>query len=528
MANFGNVEKKPYICELFCTKCTVPSLGTTINLDKKQKMSRKIDINHERGCVFSLDETTHEVTTTLTHGGFKLNTNDWIEKLQPSKINKIVEVRFKNTRKGYYDNVNELPIKVGDIVAVEGNPGHDIGVVSMSEDMVRKHMRCKRFSPRDLEFKKVYRFAKPYDIERWQEAISLEHATMIKSRQIAAQLELNMKIGDVEYQGDRIKAIFYYIADERVDFRELIKILADEFKIRIEMKQIGARQEAGRIGGIGSCGRDLCCSSFITNFVSVTTNSARFQDILLTPQKLAGQCGKLKCCLNFEVDSYIDARKDIPRVNTPLQTINGEYYLVKTDIFKGKMTFSTDPHLFVNTKVLSADTVREIISMNKRGIKAEELINEEIISDNEESVGYKNVIGDDSITRFDKKIVKKNKKRNNRPARKPSGEAGGNPRRANSEAGTNPRRSNAEAGGNPRRANNENSGNPRRGNDQRAKGDGQQQERKPQQAPKERQAAQPKGEGAEGTNKPRRYNNNRRQGPRRPNNNPNGTKKSEE
>ena len=367
-------------------------------------------INCERGCVFTVEEDSSITHISPTHGGFKLNTTDWIEPMKTSKIDKIYEVRFKNTRKAYFENVNELPLKNGDIVAVEGNHGHDIGIVSMCEDMVRKYSRSKHHNTRNQEYKKIYRIAKPYDIERWQEAISLEHPTMIKSRQIVSELKLNMKIGDVEYQGDRVKAIFYYIADERVDFRELIKILADEFKIRIEMKQIGARQEAGRIGGIGSCGRELCCSSFVTNFVSVTTNSARFQDIVLNPQKLAGQCGKLKCCMNFEVDSYIDARKGFPKITGPLQTMSQDYFLVKTDIFKGEMTFSSDPHLFVNLKVLSVDTVKEVMSMNRRGAKIDDLITETIVAE-DDTPSYINVVGDDSITRFDRKIVKKAKKR---------------------------------------------------------------------------------------------------------------------
>ena len=381
-------------------------------------MNNKKNINCERGCIFNSDEETSTTQISPTLGGFKLNTTDWIEPMKISKIDKIYEVRFKNTRKAYFENVNELPLKVGDIVAVEGSHGHDIGIVSMCEDMVRKYSRNKQYSQHNQEYKKIYRMAKPYDIERWQEAISLEHPTMIKSRQIVADLRLNMKIGDVEYQGDRVKAIFYYIADERVDFRELIKILADEFKVRIEMKQIGARQEAGRIGGIGSCGRELCCSSFVTNFVSVTTNSARFQDIVLNPQKLAGQCGKLKCCMNFEVDSYIDARKGFPKISGPLQTKLQDYFLVKTDIFKGEMTFSSDPHLFVNVKVLSVDTVKDIMSMNRRGVRVDDLINETVVSE-DDTPDYINVVGDDSITRFDKKIVKKAKKRrpnsNNKP-----------------------------------------------------------------------------------------------------------------
>lgn len=377
-------------------------------------MSKK-NISITRSCNFTTDQESGESIAEVIKGSFKLNSTDWIEKLKSNKVDKIYEVRFKNTRKAYYENVNDMPLKVGDIVVVESSPGHDVGIVSMTGDMVSKQMRCKGFSASDIEFKKIYRKAKSYDIERWQEAIAMEHPTMIRSRILAAELNLNMKIGDVEYQGDKIKAIFYYIADVRVDFRELIKLFAEEFRVRIEMKQIGARQEAGRIGGIGSCGRELCCSTFVTNFVSVTTNSARFQDILLNPQKLAGQCGKLKCCLNYEVDSYIDARKGFPKLNAPLQTLSQDYYLMKTDIFKKEMTFSTDPHLFVNTKVLSVDTVKEIMALNKRGVKVEEIVSENIILSDEDTHDYRNVVGDDSITRFDKKVIKKPKSRNNRP-----------------------------------------------------------------------------------------------------------------
>lgn len=417
----------------------------------------KKNINITRGCEFSAENAEQGVK--VVKGCWKLNSVDWIEPLNPNKVDKVYEVRFKNTRKGYYENVNSLALKVGDIVAVEGNPGHDIGIVSMTGDMVAKQMRCRGFHAADIEFKKIYRVAKPYDIERWQEAIALEYPTMIKARQIAERLNLNMKIGDVEYQGDRIKAIFYYIADVRVDFRELIKILADEFKVRIEMKQIGARQEAGRIGGIASCGRELCCSTFVTNFVSVTTNSARFQDILLNPQKLAGQCGKLKCCLNYEVDSYIDARKGFPKVNEPLRAKDQNYFLVKTDIFKREMTFSTDPNLFVNTKVLSVDTVKELLALNRKGIMIDEIVSESVEKSVEETPDYKNVVGDDSITRFDKT----NRKPRGGRDRRGRGERGERRERPESEA-KEPRQKEAAVGAGESQGESRNGANQRRDN----------------------------------------------------------------
>ena len=270
-----------------------------------------------------------ECRATVCEGCFKLHETQWLADYPDHVPTDIFEVRFKNTRRSFYQNVNNLPLETGDIVAVEASPGHDIGIVSLTGDMVAKQMKRTGFNPYNGEFKKIYRKAKPYDIERWQEAIALEHETMIRSRQIAADMGLNMKIGDVEYQGDKIKAIFYYIADERVDFRELIKVFAEQFHIRIEMKQIGARQEAGRIGGLGACGRELCCASWISSFSSVTTNTARMQELSLNPQKLAGQCSKLKCCLAYEYDTYADARRDFPRVKEPLQALDGEYYLVK-------------------------------------------------------------------------------------------------------------------------------------------------------------------------------------------------------
>ena len=281
-----------------------------------------------RGCTFYY--APEGVAAKPCEGCYKLHETAWLEQYPQHTPTDIFEVRFKNTRRSYYQNVNNLPLERGDIVAVEASPGHDIGIVSLTGDMVARQMRRVGFNPYNGEFKKIYRKAKPYDIERWQEAIALEHETMITARQIAAEMGLNMKIGDVEYQGDKIKAIFYYIADERVDFRELIKVFAERFHIRIEMKQIGARQEAGRIGGIGACGRELCCASWISNFSSVTTNSARMQEISLNPQKLAGQCSKLKCCLAYEYDTYVDARKEFPRLREPGQNRHpGRYHVLQ-------------------------------------------------------------------------------------------------------------------------------------------------------------------------------------------------------
>lgn len=354
-----------------------------------------------RGCEFGVTAETGEPMAVSVDGSHKLHSFNWSAELNPND-NSIFEVRFKNTRKCFYENVNNLPLVCGDIVAVESSPGHDIGIISLTGDMVGRQMRASGFDPHKFEFKKIYRKAKPADIEKWQEAIALEHNTMIRSRQIASNLGLDMKIGDVEFQGDKVKAIFYYIADARIDFRTLIKLLADEFKIRIEMKQIGARQEAGRIGGIGGCGRELCCSTWVKNFVSVTTNAARHQEILLNPQKLAGQCGKLKCCLNFEVDSYIDARKNFPRLHHPLETKDATYFLIKSDIFKREMSFSSEQGSMANLITIGVDRVKEIMQMNRRGEKPELLKEEFDTPENVESPDYRNVIGDDSITRFDK------------------------------------------------------------------------------------------------------------------------------
>ena len=315
----------------------------------------------------------------------------------------MVEVQFKNTRKGFYVNSTGLPLEIGDMVAVEAAPGHDIGRVSLTGALVRLQMRKAGIKP-DAEKKRVFRKAKASDLERFEKAKALENDTMIRARKIASSLQLNMKIGDVEYQGDGNKAIFYYIADERVDFRQLIKVLAETFKVRIEMKQIGARQEAGRIGGIGPCGRPLCCTTWMSNFVSVSTGAARYQDISLNPQKLAGQCAKLKCCLNFEVDSYVEAAKKLPPKDVRLETADNTYYYFKADIFKGEITYSTDKHVPANLVTLTAAEAWDMIARNKAGEKPLTL-KEENEKDKKPSE-YSDILGQDSLTRFDKKKKK--------------------------------------------------------------------------------------------------------------------------
>lgn len=329
----------------------------------------------------------------------------------------IVEVRFKNTRKGYYRNVNELRLKRGDIIAVEASPGHDIGIITLTGEIVNKQLGKARHEAGHDELKKVYRKAKPVDIDKWREATDLEIMTMLKARKIASQLRLNMKIGDVEYQGDKTKAIFYYIADERVDFRELIKVLAETFRIRIEMRQIGARQEAGRIGGIGTCGRELCCSTFITNFVSVTTHSARTQEVSLNPQKLAGQCGKLKCCLNYELACYVDAQKDYPDRNVVLRTVKGDARHQKTDVFRGVIWYTFDGDMAGSLVPVPLERVRQIMEMNRQGKLPDNLIDGTRESKQEVKLDYQNVVGQDSLTRFEKQN-RKNKRRPPRNQRK--------------------------------------------------------------------------------------------------------------
>ena len=336
-------------------------------------------------------------------GCYKLESFDWLAEISELYgSTEVVEVRFKNTRKSYYQNANSLRLKKGDVVAVEASPGHDIGIVALTGQLVFVKMQSEGFNYKEQELKKVYRKAKSVDIEKWQEAISLEHSTMIRSRKISADLGLNMKIGDVEYQGDRTKAIFYYIADDRVDFRQLIKVLAEEFKIRIEMRQIGARQEAGRIGGIGSCGRELCCASWIKNFVSVTTNAARYQEVSLNPQKLAGQCGKLKCCLNYELDAYLDMQKDFPETSVQLKTKNGFAVHQKTDVFKRLMWYSYRENEKSTITCMSVETVKEIIALNRKGEYPESLKGVEE-SSMASVIEYQNSAGLESLTRFEDK-----------------------------------------------------------------------------------------------------------------------------
>ncbi len=346
----------------------------------------------------------------------QLNVYDWLADV-PGNIDTtdLVEVQFKNTRKGYYHNVNQLELNKGDIVAVEANPGHDIGVVTLTGRLVELQLKKANLKSED-DIKRVYRLAKPVDIEKYEEAKSREHDTMIQSRQIAKDLGLQMKIGDVEYQGDCNKAIFYYIADERVDFRQLIKVLADTFHVRIEMKQIGARQEAGRIGGTGPCGRELCCATWMKNFSSVSTNAARFQDISLNPQKLAGMCAKLKCCLNYEVDSYVEAGKKLPNREVILQTKDNDYYYFKADILAGLITYSTDKRLAVNIETITAERAHQVIEMNKVGEKPVSLLAEEDIKAPEQP---KDLLADADISRFDKhKRRGQNKNRGNRDRNK--------------------------------------------------------------------------------------------------------------
>lgn len=351
----------------------------------------------------------------------KLNTYDWLCDIPESEqATDYVEVQFKNTRKGYFLNSNKIPLDKGDIVAVESSPGHDIGTVTLTGKLVVLQMKKNRVRTEGVDVKRVYRKAKPSDLEKFEEAKAKEHDTMIRARKIAEDLKLQMKIGDVEYQGDGNKAIFYYIADERVDFRELIKLLADAFKVRIEMKQIGARQEAGRIGGIGPCGRELCCCKWMTSFVSVSTVAARYQDISLNPQKLAGQCAKLKCCLNYEMDAYMEAQKKFPAKEIQLETKDSTYYHFKTEVFKGLVAYSTNPNFAANLVTISSERAFEIINMNKKGNKPLHLQAEEEKATTP-AKDYQDILGQDSLTRFDhlKKKKRKNPNKegnnNNRP-----------------------------------------------------------------------------------------------------------------
>jgi cell fate regulator YaaT (PSP1 superfamily) len=372
-----------------------------------------------RGCckekLLEVNEENLERIDSYFGSCTKLESYDWLREVSDSDIPEVLEVRFKNTRKGFYRNVNELRLKRGDIIAVEASPGHDIGIISLAGEIVEKQRLKAKYSDDREELKKVYRKAKQVDIDKWKEAIEKESETMLRSRKISSDLHLNMKIGDVEYQGDGTKAIFYYIADERVDFRELIKVLAETFRIRIEMKQIGARQEAGRIGGIGTCGREICCSTFVTNFVSVSTYSARVQEVALNPQKLAGQCGKLKCCLNYELSGYEDARKNFPDTGVNLKTKRGDAYHLKTDVYRGIMWYGTSDGGGQALVPVSAERVAEIQAMNRNGKVPDEL-NELVIPDKQEKLEYTNGAGQGSLTRFEKEQPRK-KKRKPRPHR---------------------------------------------------------------------------------------------------------------
>ena len=403
----------------------------------------------------------------------QLNTYDYLYDVPGNEEDTdLVEVQFKNTRKGYYHNVNHLDLRKGDIVAVEASPGHDIGVVSLTGRLVKLQVKKANLKSAD-DIKRIYRIAKPVDMDKYYEAKDREHATMIQSREIAKNLGLQMKIGDVEYQGDGNKAIFYYIADERVDFRQLIKVLADTFHVRIEMKQIGARQEAGRIGGTGPCGRELCCATWMKNFVSVSTNAARIQDISLNPQKLAGMCAKLKCCLNYEVDDYVEAGRKMPARDVVLETLDSDYYLFKSDILAGLATYSTGKGVAANLVTITAERARAIIEMNKRGEKPESLAED---GKQREGNQHSDLLADADLSRFDKS--KKNKKKKNKKPRQQANEAA---RPANENAQQPTAEGNAQ---------------PKAENAQQPKGDNAQ--------PKAENGQQPKGENGQ---QPRRDNN---------------------
>ena len=424
----------------------------------------------------------------------KLLATDWLSDIPVPDRASIVEVLFKNTRVGFYSNPSGLDLKIGDIVAVEAAPGHDIGRITMVGPLVAQQMK-KAGVKAGAEMKKVFRIARPSDIEKFEEARAKEHSTMIRARAIAEELGLAMKIGDVEYQGDGGKAIFYYIADERVDFRKLIRILADTFKVRIEMKQIGARQEAGRIGGIGPCGRPLCCSSWMSRFASVGTGSARIQDLSMNPQKLAGQCAKLKCCLNFEVDSYAEGHKQLPGKDIVLETKDGSYYYFKPDILARKVTYSTDKNIPANLVTIDARRAFEIIALNKQGIKVDTL---DISEEEEELSEYGDIIGQDSLTRFDKNKKKKKKKKKPGDAAEPNPQPKqAQPAQQNQPRGPRPNRQQPQGQQNqqrqqqPGQQNQQRQQQPGQQNQQRQQQPGQQNQQRQQQGQQNQQRQQP-------------------------------------
>lgn len=407
----------------------------------------------------------------------QLNTYDWLADVPGNNATTdLVEVQFKNTRKGYYHNVNNLDLKKGDIVAVEANPGHDIGVVTLTGQLVRLQIKKANIkSPEDI--RRIYRIAKEADMENYAAAKAREHATMIQSREIAKGLGLKMKIGDVEYQGDGNKAIFYYIADERVDFRQLIKDLAAAFHVRIEMKQIGARQEAGRIGGTGPCGRELCCATWVRNFSSVSTNAARFQGVSLNPTKLAGMCAKLKCCLNYEVDDYMEAARRLPSREVSLFTLDAEYFLVKTDILSGECTYSTDRKKMANVETISARRAREIIELNRQGEKPLSLLDDGSVKPEAKSA---DLLADGDLSRFDKFQKKKKKKKKPSAAQPPrQGDATRRPHPQGKPRGERPSREGGQRGEGRQRPMERSSQQPRRSHEKAAETGETQQQRPP-------------------------------------------------
>ena len=371
-------------------------------------------------------DASGETCCSYRPGCCKLGDYNWLKDAQDGSYKGVFEVRFKNTRKGFYINDSPQNVRLGDMVVVEATTGLDLGIVTLEGPIVGRQMKAKGIDPENTEFKKIYRKARQSDIERWQEAIAREHETMIKARSIAAEMGLEMKIGDVEFQGDGSKAIFYYIADGRVDFRQLIKVFAEEFRIRIEMKQIGARQEAGLIGGLGICGRELCCANYISSFQSISTSAARCQDLSLNPQKLAGQCGKLKCCLNYELDAYLDAMRSFPPTDVPLESAEGTYYYFKSDIFKGIMWYTPQKDTPSNIVGLEVAKVKEVMEMNACGRKPDKLQGLETMAAVTDDTGYSNVVELDDLTRFDDQNKKRGRgKKGRRGGQQPQGQRQG-------------------------------------------------------------------------------------------------------
>ena len=428
----------------------------------------------------------------------QLNTYDWLADVPGNaESTDLVEVQFKNTRKGYYHNVNNLDLKKGDIVAVEANPGHDIGVVTLTGRLVKLQIKKANLKSQD-DIKRIYRIAKQVDLDKCKEAKSREHGTMIQSRQIAKDLGLKMKIGDVEYQGDGNKAIFYYIADERVDFRQLIKVLADTFHVRIEMKQIGARQEAGRIGGTGPCGRELCCATWMKNFISVSTNAARYQDISLNPQKLAGMCAKLKCCLNYEVDSYVEASRKLPPKDAVLQTADGDFHQFKVDILAGLITYSSDKNLASNLETISIERAKAIIEMNRQGEKPLSLLENGKAKPVAKPI---DLLAEADLSRFDKAKKKKKKNNKNKGPRQQEGDNKPQKNENRAQNGDNKPQKN-EGKPNNQRRDNRNQGNHPKGDNRQPRND-----RRPNKGNKPQNGNKPQGNNApQGGNKPQANN----------------------